>query len=449
MSGGGCIGIRRESIDPHERRAALAPIHVRDLTSRQGIEVRVTPSPTRVFDDAEYARAGALLTEDLAPCTVIFGVKEVPPAELTARARYCFFSHTLKGQLHNMPMLRRILELGCTLLDYELVRNERGRRLIAFGSFAGYAGMVNTLWALGRRLRWEGIDNPFDRIRRPHRYEDLEQVRAAVRQVGKIIAAVGLSPAVIPLVFGICGHGRVSRGAAEILKLLPTRRLEPADLPRFFSAGEFSDRVVYRVEFHQDDMYEPADTACSFDRYRFHRYPGEYRSRIEGALPLLSVLVNGIYWEPRYPRLVSSSFLRHMWERNPSPRLRVIGDITCDVEGSIEATLKAATLDRPVYVYEPLKHRVQDGVEGVGPVIMAVDKLPSELPKQATEAFGDALLPFVPDLARTRYDAPLERIELPQAFRGALIAHRGRLAEAHAGLADHLASAPVTMDARP
>ncbi|MDH3285414.1 MAG: hypothetical protein OEQ13_11785, partial [Acidobacteriota bacterium] len=302
------IGLRRESIDPHERRAALAPSHVRELVREHHVDVRVAPSPTRIFSDAEYADAGALLADDLGPCAVIFGVKEIPPEELLPGTCYCFFSHTLKGQPHNMSMLRRILELQCTLLDYELVRNEHGRRLIAFGSFAGYAGMVNTLWALGRRLRWEGIDNPFTRLRRPHRYEDLEQVRSAVRAAGKIIAAAGLPPATVPLVFGICGQGRVSRGAVAILKLLPTRRVEPGDLSRFFAAGDFSDRVVYRVAFHQNDMFRPADPSRVFDRYRFHRYPEEYQSRLEEALPFLSVLVNGIYWEPRYPRLVTTSF---------------------------------------------------------------------------------------------------------------------------------------------
>lgn len=434
MGDRGRIGIRHESIDPAERRAPLTPAHVAALRTEHGLEVVVQPSRTRVFPDQEMAAAGAVISPDLTGCNVILGVKEVPPAELAPEQAYCFFSHTIKGQAHNMPMLARLLELRGTLLDYELVKNERGRRLVAFGIFAGYAGMINTLWALGRRLRWEGIPNPFERVRRPHRYPDLAAVGEALKGVGKIIQTLGLPPALVPLVVAVAGSGRVARGAQQILKLLPTTRLAAEEMPRFFAAGEFSARTIYRVELNQPDLYQAPDPAEGFDHYRFHRYPERYGSRLEHFLPYLTVLVNGIYWEPRYPRLVTRSFLRRRWEANPNPRLRVIGDITCDVEGSIEATLKATTVDEPVYVYEPLKDRVVDGLEGVGPVIMAVDKLPTELPRQASESFGDALTPFLPALARADFTAPLEDLALPPELARAVIAHRGRLAPSFAYL---------------
>ncbi len=144
-------------------------------------------------------------------------------------------------------------------------------------------------------------------------------------------------------------------------------------------------------------------------------------------MPYLNVLVNGIYWEPRYPRLVTKSYLRSLYESNPNPRLRVIGDITCDIEGSIEATLRATTIDEPVFVYEPLKDRAIDGVEGVGPVVMAVDKLPTELPRQASESFSEALFPFVVPLAETDFARDTQELDLPEEFRRAIIAHQGKL----------------------
>lgn len=425
----GSLGVRVETKDPAERRAPLTPEHVRRLVEDHGITVVVQPSRSRVFPDADYVRAGATLSPDLSRCNLILGVKEVPPEDLLPGKAWMFFSHTMKGQPENMPMLRRLLELRGTLLDYERVVNERGRRLIAFGTYAGYAGMVNTVWALGRRLRWEGVDNPFDRIRRPHRYPGLDEVREALREVGRIVRTVGLPMQVVPLVVGITGQGRVSRGALEILKVLPTERLEPDDLSRFFRSGDFSARVVYRVGFHQDDLYVPRDPDERFDHYRLHRYPERYASRLEGMIGYLTVLVNGIYWEPRYPRILTKSFLRSMWAANPNPRLRILGDITCDVDGSLETTVRATTIDDPVYVYEPLKDRIVPGVEGVGPVIMAVDKLPTELPKQASESFGDALLPFLPRLAHTDFGVYFEDLDLPAEFRGAVIAYRGELRE--------------------
>lgn len=432
-----CIGVRHESKDLHERRAALTPAHVRRLT-RRGVKVLVEPSPTRVFRENDYVSAGARISRDLSRCNVIFGVKEVPDDELLPGKAYCFFSHTIKAQPYNMPMLRHMLEGGNTLLDYELVKNRAGRRLIAFGSFAGYAGMLDTLWAYGERLRWEGIRNPFEVLRRPLRYESLDKARGALKEVRQVIQAVGLPHPVVPMVCGVTGQGRVSRGAQEILKILPTVPLKARDLPALFESGEWSDRVIYRVEFYQGDMYVPKDGDDTFRWHRFHRYPERFDTRLTRYLPYLSILVNGIYWEPRYPRHVTRDWLRETYAVDPNPRLRVIGDITCDVEGSIEVTVKAAAVDNPVFVYEPLTGRFADGVEGTGPVIMSVDKLPTELPREASKAFGDALMPFVKKLAAANYRSSLGKLALPDEFARAIIAHRGKLAPDFAYLAEHL-----------
>ena len=149
------LGIRREDKNEWERRAPLAPDAVSRLVA-QGVEVLVEPSPRRIFTDLEYARAGARIAPDLSACTLVLGVKEIPPARFRPGGAYCFFSHTIKGQPYNMGMLARLRELGCTLLDYELVKDDQGRRLIFFGRHAGLAGMLDSLWALGRRLAEEG-----------------------------------------------------------------------------------------------------------------------------------------------------------------------------------------------------------------------------------------------------------------------------------------------------
>jgi alpha-aminoadipic semialdehyde synthase len=244
-------------------------------------------------------------------------------------------------------------------------------------------------------------------------------------------------------VCGITGQGRVARGALELLKELPTERIAADDLPRRFARGRFDPHVVYRVEFFQGDLYEPRVTDETFERHRLHRHPDRFVGRLERLLPYVNVLVNGIFWEPRFPRLVTNSFLRRLYETNPNPRLRVIGDITCDVGGSIEPTVRATTVDDPVYVYEPLADRVVDGLEGTGPVIMAVDKLPTELPRQSSETFGDALTPFVPALAGTDFSRPLEDLDLPAELQAAVIAHGGRLSPAFAHLDAALAEVQV------
>ena len=151
------IGIRREDKNAWERRSPLTPDHVAEMVERQGIAVSVQPSKKRAFPDRDYRAAGADVDEELNGCRVVLGIKEIPPEKLQSDRTYLFFSHTAKGQAYNMPMLRRLMELGCTLIDYELITDERDKRLIFFGRHAGYAGMINSLWALGRRFKSEGL----------------------------------------------------------------------------------------------------------------------------------------------------------------------------------------------------------------------------------------------------------------------------------------------------
>ncbi|GAG46415.1 unnamed protein product, partial [marine sediment metagenome] len=187
-----CIGIRREDEKLLERRAPLTPEQVRTLTEDHAIDVQVQPSDTRAIAEQEYVQAGAKISEDLSACPVIFGLKEIPVQELLSDKVYIFFSHTIKGQSYNMEMLNRILQLGCTLIDYETITDPDGRRLIFFGRHAGLAGMIETLSALGKRLSWEGIHNPFEKIRRPVEYPDLATAKAKIARAGRKLASKGL-----------------------------------------------------------------------------------------------------------------------------------------------------------------------------------------------------------------------------------------------------------------
>ena len=191
------IGIRREDKNRWERRTPLTPDHVREL-SRKGIEFLVQSSANRVFQDEEFRAVGATVQDDLSSCRAVFGIKEMPVEAFQPYGVYMFFSHTIKGQSYNMPMLRRILDVGATLLDYERVTDEQGRRAIFFGNYAGTAGMFETLYALGKRLESEGMETVFAAVRRPLEYRSLEAAREALRDIGAEIAREGVPKSLVP-----------------------------------------------------------------------------------------------------------------------------------------------------------------------------------------------------------------------------------------------------------
>ncbi len=434
-----CIGIRREDKNEWERRVPLVPDDVRELRERHGIEVWVQPSPIRAFDAGDYAQAGAIVQEDLSPCPVVFAIKEMPLDFFQPGRAYVFFAHVIKGQPHNMPMLKRMLEQGCTLIDYEKIVDENGRRVVFFGNYAGLAGMIDTLWALGQRLAWEGIANPFGAVRLAHEYPNLDEAEAAVRAVGARIAREGLPASLTPLVIGVAGYGNVGRGVQEILALLPRQETDPADLANVMADPHPARDRVYTVTFKEEHMVEPIDPAQPFELQDYYQHPERYRGIFARYLPHLTVLMNCIYWEKRYPRLVTVADLRALYGGPEPPRLRVIGDISCDIEGAIEATVRATDPGHPVFVYDPVTGQATDGWVGRGPVILAIDNLPGELPRESSTAFSHTLKPLIPAIARADYTVPFEDLDLPPLIKNAVIAYQGQLTPNYQYIARFLA----------
>jgi saccharopine dehydrogenase (NAD+, L-lysine forming) len=428
------LGIRREDKSRWERRAPLAPEHVKALREQHGVAVVVQPSPLRIFTDEEYRQAGATIDEDLSGCNLVVAVKEIPTKLLRRQGNYMYFSHTAKGQPYNMPMLRHLLHEGCTLLDHEKVTDDDGRRLVLFGVHAGLAGMIDSLWALGRRFAAEGHDTALAAIEPAHTRGSLAATEERLREVGARLARDGLPKALGPVVVGVTGYGNVSKGAQHILDLLGPVTIQPADL-----AGALEPGRLYKVVFKEEHTVTPIDPAETFHLRTYFDHPERFRSSFDGYLPRLTVLVNCIYWEARYPRLVTNERLRALFiPGGPQPALRVIGDISCDVEGSIEATVKCTQPDAPVYVFDPHGARAIDGVEGHGPVIMAVDNLPCELPREATVSFGDALAPLVSHGAKADFEASFDALALPPELRRAVVVHRGELTPAYRYLEKHV-----------
>lgn len=430
------IGVRREDKSDWERRTPITPAVAAELRQRHDIQVIVQPSPQRAFSTAEFEAAGARVQEDLSGCPVVLGIKEIPKAAFLPGQAYVFFAHVIKGQPFNMPMLQRMLDLGCTLLDYEKVTDEAGRRLIFFGWHAGVAGMLETLWALGQRLAWQSVANPFTTLRRAYDYHDIAEAKLAVQQVGEAIRRDGLPAALAPLTIGVAGYGNVARGVWEILELLPVQRVEPGELAGL-AARRSSTPVIYAATFREEHLAAPLDAGAAFDLQHYYATPQAYRSDFEQYLPHLSVLVNAIYWDPRYPRLVTKEYLRSAFAAGPS-KLRVIGDISCDIDGAIECTVKGTEPGEPNFVYNPLTGEVADGVAGEGVVVMAVDILPSELPRDASEYFSQVLLPYAPALAAADYTASFDDLALPAELKRAVIAHRGELTPSYRYLQHHL-----------
>ncbi len=431
------IGIRRETKDHTQRRSPLSPRQVNQLVRNYGIRVIVQPWENRVFADSSFAEAGGEVGEDLSSCNIIFGVKEIASDLLLKKKSYCFFSHTVKGQQYNMPMLRAMMKKGDTLFDYELVKGSDGKRLIFFGNYAGYAGMIDTLWALGRRLRWEGLRTPLEEVRYATSYGRLHEAEDALRGIGQCIARDGLPEVLVPLVTGFTGYGHVSTSAQRLYDLLPSQELLPDQLEHFFSSGDFSNNKVYKVVFKKPDMYR-RKSGEGFDPDDFVSNPQLFESNFERYLQYCTIIMNGIYWEPRFPRIITKAFMKEMYRSNNRPRLRVIGDITCDIDGSNELTVKETNAENPVYVFDPLTEEIRDGWEGRGSIVLAVDKLPTELPLEASEEFGNGLLPFVSQLAEADYNVPLDILSLPKEFRAAMILYRGELTPEFSYLNNHL-----------
>jgi len=421
-----CIGVRREDKSRWERRVPVIPAHAGMLKEEDSVDVLVQPSSIRVFSEKEFVQAGAIVQEDLSACPVVFGVKEMPLDFFQPGKAYVFFAHVVKGQPYNMPMLQKILDLGCTLIDYEKVADEKERRLIFFGRHAGMAGMVESLWAMGKRLEWEGIPNPFTQLCHTYQYDGLKECQEAVTRAGERLKAEGLPDSVAPLIVGITGYGSVAGGVGDILDLLPVVEVEPKDVASLAQGSDYARNVIYKTVFKEEHTVEPISPHHQFELQDYYDHPEKYRAKFESYVPHLTMIVNCIYWAEKYPRLVTKEYLKQLY-RAGQPRLRVIGDISCDIDGAIECTLRSTEIDEPVFVYHPVTGEATDGYEGKGPVVMAVDILPAELPRDASVDFSGVLTRFIPPIARADYTAPFEQLALPPEIKRAVIAHQGKL----------------------
>lgn len=420
------IGIRHEDKYLMERRVAITPDHARRLIKNENLEIFIEPSAKRVFTDEEFDNVGATLTHDLSIPPVIFGVKEMPNAFFERNKTYIFFSHVIKGQSYNMPMLKKMMKQKCTLIEYERIADEKGRRLIFFGRYAGLAGMINSLWSLGQRLKSQGIQSPFSILKQSHKYSSLEEAKKDISAVGAEIKLNGLPDVICPLTIGFTGYGNVSQGAQEIVSLLPLKEVSPSELLELRNGGDMSRNIVYKTVFKESDLSESINSNIEFELNHYYEHPEAYKNAFEKFVPHLSVLMNCMYWDDRYPRIITKDFLSKLCV-DSDQKLSVIGDITCDPDGSIECTHIGTEIEDPVFVYNPKTRKSSMGFSGEGILVMSVDILPSELPRESSIGFGDALYEYVKAIASADYQMPFELLNLPDPIKRAVIIHNGEL----------------------
>ena len=421
------LGIRREDKNKWERRVPLIPEHLKRLKDTYGIDSIVQPSPIRIYSDDEFRENGCIVQEDLSAADTVFAVKEIPVDLLEPGKTYIFFSHTIKGQSYNMGLLKRLMELKCNLIDYERIVNEKNQRLIFFSTHAGYAGIVETLFAFSQKTKLKGIDSSLDQVRHAYEYTSLEDAKDHIKRIAHQITENGLPEQLCPLIIGLAGDGNVSKGAQEILDLLPIIEILPSQLDGIRKQDNVDRNHIYKVVFREQDMVTPL--SGDFELQDYYDHPENYVSAMDSYLPKLDILVNCIYWTVKYPRLVTKSYLQKQETSGMESRLLVIGDISCDIEGSIEITKNGTMPDNGCFTYFPDTDTFEDGVQSGGITVMAIDNLPCEFPKESSMFFSNIVKEFANDIVSADFSKSFDELKLPFPIKKALILLNGQLTD--------------------
>ena len=425
------IGIRREDKNIWERRVPLIPEHIKNLKDNYGIETIIQPFERRAFSDKEFEDADALVQENISECPIVIAVKEIPIKLLQSDKTYIFFSHTMKGQEYNMPLLKKIMDLNCTLIDYEIIRNESGKRLVFFGRYAGLAGMIDALYGYGIRLKEFGYSTPLLKMKPAYEYANVDEAKIHIAEIGEEIKKNGMPSVYAPYVFGFMGYGNVSNGAQEIFDTLPHKIITPEELKNLPNK---SNNVFYKVVFQEEHLVEPKNSEDVFELQDYFKNPHNYKSKFEEYIPYLSLIVNAIYWTEDSPRFLTKDYFKSLETR----KLDVVCDITCDINGAVEFTVKSTESDNPAYVYNPKEDSITDGYSGEGILDIAVDNLPTELPRNSSIEFSNSLHQFIPGIVNADQTKNFDEVDFPSEIKRAVIVYKGNLTDNYKYLEDFI-----------
>lgn len=375
------IGVLREEKSPPDKRVPLTPLICHELIKKYPqIDILVQPSPIRCYSDDEYRAFGLTLSEDLSSCDVLMGVKEVPAEKLIPGKSYFFFSHTIKKQEHNRKLMHALIEKKIKMIDYETLTDVNHNRIIGFGRYAGIVGAYNGILGYGRKY-------DLFQIKPAHLCRDRAEMEEELKRVKlpniKIV---------------VTGGGRVANGVIETLSALRLRRVTPEE----FLMSSFREPVY--VQLNPRDYVERKDDH-NFDLHDFFNHPEHFISRFKPYTKMADIYMSAHFWDPRSPKMFEKSDMK-----DPDFHMSVIADITCDIDGSVPTTVRSSTIAIPFYGYNPQTDKEDVPFSKDTICIMAVDNLPCELPRDASDDFGKDLSERVlPSLIESDKDKIIER----------------------------------------
>lgn len=380
------FGLIKERKNPPDRRVVFTPEEVARLKEQYPeAEVKVESSDIRVFPDEQYRNLGIEVTQDVSDCEVLFGVKEVPVEALIPNKKYFFFSHTIKKQVHNRKLLKAILEKNIDLYDHETIVDANHKRLIGFGRYAGIVGAYNGLRAFGLKFELYSIPKA-------------ETLHGKDELIAKLRRQV-----LPPIKIVLTGHGKVAMGAKEILDGMKIKEVSPEN----FLSKVYSEPVYTQIDV--TDYYQRKD-GQEATKADFYANPTEYTSHFERFSKVADIFMAGHFYGNDGPEILSREMLNA-----PDNKIKVVADISCDVDGPIACTIKASTIADPLFGYLPSEHKEVPYTHPGAIVVMSVDNLPCELPKDASEGFGEMFMKHViPAFFNGDKDGILERAKITE-----------------------------------
>ncbi len=375
------IGILREEKSPPDKRVPLTPLACAELIKQfRNLSIVAQPSDIRCYTNDEYVAFGINLQEDLSDCDVLMGVKEVPASKLIPNKKYFFFSHVIKKQSHNQKLMKSLIEKKITMIDYETLTDKDHNRIIGFGRYAGIVGAYNG-------IRGYGLKYDLFRLKPAYLCRDREEMEEELKRIK------------LPNIkIAVTGSGRVANGVVETLCTLHIRRVTSEE----FLFGNFRE-PVYTQLTPRDYVERPNDH--NFDLNDFFRHPEHFATKFIPFTKVADIYISAHYWDPRSPKM----FTMQDVQLNDF-RISVIADITCDIDGSVPTTIRASAVETPFYGFNT--HTLQEDLpfKKDSICIMAVDNLPTELPRDASDGFAkdlsERVLPF---LIETDPDKIIER----------------------------------------
>ncbi len=397
------IGILRETKNPPDRRVALTPPQIIALQELYPmVECYVQPSPSRCYSDEEYDYLNIPLKEDLHDCQILIGVKEIEKRTFIPGKTYMFFAHVAKQQAHNQAMFREMADKKTSLIDLEHLTTDDGKRIVAFGRYAGIVGAYNG-------LRARGITTNKFKLKPAYQCRDLDEMWAGLR-------LIDLNPTLKILV---TGEGRVSSGIMETLNICSIAQVSPED----YLNREFNVPVVCQIGARH---YMKHKEGLPFDFQDFVSNPGKYESAFLQYARHTDILMTGHFWDPAAP-----VFFKREDMMKPDFRISIIADISCDLNGPIPSTIRATTIADPFYAYNPFKNTEEAPFDRSSNItVMATDNLPGELPRDASSDFGKQLMQNVLHNLITNPDSPM--------IQRATILENGELTKRFSFLHDYL-----------